>query len=180
MIWRSSSEHRQGGGGQPVVSHRSLQGGPGADRNGGQRPVGLQRANGEVQHFLRDRGFSSSFRLVGGSCAPGGASCRAPVLSTRRWPRGWGGGAGVGRLRWPLTASSGASAGLAVLTRSVKNLASCGVSRGGGASLRKAAAFAALVQGAGADLLTAIERFALPALGRTAERRPTGRILRRR
>jgi hypothetical protein len=57
MIWRSSSEHRQGGGGQPVVSHRSLQGGPGADRNGGQRPVGLQRANGEVQHFLRDLGF---------------------------------------------------------------------------------------------------------------------------
>jgi hypothetical protein len=37
--------------------HGPPQGGPGADRNGGQRPVGLRRANGEVQHFLRDLGL---------------------------------------------------------------------------------------------------------------------------
>jgi hypothetical protein len=37
--------------------HGPPQGGPGADRNGGQRPVGLPRANGEVQHYLRDRGL---------------------------------------------------------------------------------------------------------------------------
>lgn len=48
--------------------------------------------------------------------------------------RGW---SGVGPLRWPLTARSGASAGLAVLTRSVKNLAPGGASRGGGLAYEK-------------------------------------------
>ena len=48
--------------------------------------------------------------------------------------RGW---SCVGPLRWPLTASSGASAGLAVLTRSVKNLVSGGASRGGGLACEK-------------------------------------------
>ena len=115
--------------------HGPPQGGPGADRNGGQRPVGLRRANGEVQHFLRDRGFfvkvPPSWRELRARWRKlQGTSATREAVAQRL-----GDGAGVGRLRWPLTASSGASAGLAVLTRSVKNLASGGASQGEGASL---------------------------------------------
>jgi len=53
--------------------HGPPQGGPGADRNGGQRPVGLQRANGEVQHFLRDRGLLVMVTPVGRCCSLGAA-----------------------------------------------------------------------------------------------------------
>ena len=58
---------------------------------GNFRPFARRYANGEVHHFLRDRGFlikvPPSWRE---SCTPGGESSRGLVSPVRRWRSGWG------------------------------------------------------------------------------------------